>query len=213
LCEVAHAHGALVAVDNTTVTALGQQPLALGADFSVASDTKALTGHSDVVLGHVSVRQADHWTALLQWRTQMGAIPGPMEVWLAQRSLGTLALRLERQSQNALAIAQHLAGQASVKALYYPGLPTHPGYGIGQQQMRYSGPVVTFELADAIQAEAFLSSTALIYTATSFGGLHSMAERRARWSATVPPGLIRLSAGCEDTDDLVADVAQALANC
>lgn len=210
LSQLAHAHGAMVGVDNTTVTALGQQPLALGADFSVASDTKSLTGHSDVVLGHVSVKDEALYTSLVQWRIQMGAIPGPMETWLAHRSLGTLALRLERQSTNALAIAQFLSGHPAVKAVYYPGLASHPAYALSQQQMHYTGPVVSFELADEASAEQFLSRTRLIDTATSFGGLHSTAERRARWGGFLPSGFIRLSAGCEDQADLLADITQAL---
>jgi cystathionine gamma-lyase len=97
LCDAAHAAGALVAVDNTTATALGQRPLALGADFAVVSDTKAMTGHADVILGHVATKDA-HWAEVLRtYRTRMGAIPGPMEVWLAHRSLGTLSVRLTRQ--------------------------------------------------------------------------------------------------------------------
>lgn len=212
LAAMAHAAGALVAVDNTTPTVLGQCPLALGADFSVASDTKALTGHSDLILGHVAVRDPAWAERLLAWRTQMGAIPGPMEVWLAHRSLATLDLRLERQCHNALALARLLAGHASITQVRYPGLPTDPAHALAQRQMRRYGPVLSFVCADRQHAEALLRACQLVYEATSFGGIHTTAERRARWGGdAIPEGFIRLSAGCEDTDDLLADMAQALA--
>src|SRR5262249_19168646 len=142
LVEAAHAKGLLVAVDNTTATALGQCPLELGADFSVASDTKGLTGHSDVVLGHVAVRDPGLAEKLLSWRTQMGAIPGPMEAWLAHRSLATLEMRLERQCKNALMIAEYLAGRPEVTGLRYPGLASDPSYAIAARQMRFYGQIV-----------------------------------------------------------------------
>lgn len=211
LSEAAHAAGVLVAVDNTTPTALGQQPLALGADFSVASDTKSLTGHSDVILGHVASHDPAWAEKIRTWRTQMGAIPGPMEVWLAHRSLGTLQMRLERQCANALAIAEYLAGRPEVESVRYPGLATDPAHKLAAQQMKYFGPVVGFVLAGRAEAERFLVSCKLVAESTSFGGLHTNAERRARWGGDViPEGFIRLSAGCEDSRDLIDDLAQAL---
>jgi cystathionine gamma-lyase len=211
LAAAAHEQGTLVAVDNTTPTALGQQPLALGADFVVASDTKALTGHADVILGHVAARE-DEWADRLRaWRTQMGAVPGPMEVWLAHRSLATLHLRLERQCHTALRIATYLAGRSDVASVRYPGLPTDPAYEIARRQMGRFGPIVSFTLADRATAERFLSACELVYEATSFGGIHTTAERRARWGGdAVAEGFIRLSAGCEDADDILADLAAAL---
>jgi cystathionine gamma-lyase len=211
LAEAAHLAGALVAVDNTTPTALGQPSLALGADLSMASDTKALTGHSDLILGHVAVRDPALAERLRTWRTQMGAIPGPMEVWLAHRSLATLALRLERQCDNALAVAQFLAAQPGVSGLRYPGLPADPAHGLAARQMKYFGPVVSFTLADRARAERFLSACRLVAEATSFGSLHTTAERRARWGGDiVAEGFIRLSVGCEHAADLIADLGQAL---
>ncbi len=211
LVAAAHDAGALVAVDNTTPTVLGQQPLALGADFVVASDTKALTGHSDLILGHVATREpawADHLRTL---RMQLGAVPGPMEVWLAHRSLATLDLRLARQCHNALALATLLASRPDVQVVRYPGLPNDPAYPIAIRQMQRFGPVVSFVLADRQHAEALLTACQLVYEATSFGGLHTSAERRARWGGdAIPEGFIRLSAGCEDTEDLLADLTQAL---
>jgi len=211
LVALAHDAGVLVAVDNTTATVLGQRPLALGADFSVASDTKALTGHSDLILGHVAAREQASADQIRTWRTQIGAVPGPMEVWLAHRSLATLDMRLERQCHNALAIVQFLAARPEVKGLRYPGLPSDPAYAIAVRQMQYFGPVVSFVLPDRTRAERFLAACQLVYEATSFGGIYTMAERRARWGGdTIPEGFIRLSVGCEDADDLIADISQAL---
>jgi cystathionine gamma-lyase len=211
LAALAHDLGVLVAVDNTTPTVLGQQPLALGADFSVASDTKALTGHADLILGHVATLDATWAEQLRAWRSQTGAIPGPMEVWLAHRSLLTLDMRLERQCHNALAIARFLATQPEIQGLRYPGLPTDPAHAIACRQMHYFGPVVSFVLLTRARAEAFLAACQLVYEATSFGGIHTTAERRARWGGdTIPEGFIRLSVGCEDADDVIADLSQAL---
>ncbi len=211
IIAAAHSRGVLVAVDNTTATVLGQQPLALGADFSVSSDTKSLTGHSDLILGHVATRDPSWAQRLRAFRNLQGAIPGPMEIWLAHRSLATLHMRLERQCTNALAIAHLLATRPEVQRVRYPGLPQDPAHAIASRQMKHYGPVVGFVLATAAQAEHFLASCQLVVTATSFGGLHTTAERRARWKGdAIPDGFIRLSAGCEDTQDLLEDISHAL---
>jgi cystathionine gamma-lyase len=211
LAEAAHAVGAWVAVDNTTPSALGQQPLAFGADFSMASDTKALTGHSDLILGHIATRDPALADLIRTWRTQMGAIPGPMEVWLAHRSLATLPLRLERQCQNALQVATFLSTHPSVSGLRYPGLPNDPAYPIASRQMKYFGPVISFSLSSKAHAEKFFAASQLVTEATSFGSVHTTAERRARWGGdVVPEGFIRMSVGCEDIDDLLEDLAQSL---
>lgn len=211
LSEAAHKTGTLVAVDNTTPTPLGQRPLALGADLSVASDTKAMTGHSDLLLGHVAVRDPELHARLDQWRTLTGAVLGPMEAWLAHRSIATLPLRLERACANAQRIAEFLATRPEAAEVLYPGLPTHPGHAIAKKQMRSFGPIVSFTLRDKAAAETFLAKSKLITNATSFGGITTTAERRARWGGdTIPEGFIRLSAGCEDIEDLLADIAQAL---
>ncbi|HEX6754323.1 MAG TPA: cystathionine gamma-lyase [Mycobacteriales bacterium] len=208
--EVAHAAGALVAVDNTTCTALGQSPLELGADLSVCSDTKATTGHGDLVLGHVAAREEGLLGGLREWRTRAGAVAGPFEAWLAHRSLATLDLRLGRQSANALALAEALGSHPAVRGLRYPGLPDDPAYPVAVRQMRRFGGLVSFELADADAVAAFTDRSALVTEATSFGGLHTSADRRARWGDDVPAGFVRLSAGCEDAADLVADLVGAL---
>ncbi len=211
LVEAAHAGGTLVAVDNTLATPLGQRPLELGADFSVASDTKGMTGHGDLLLGHVTCRDADLAAGVRRWRKVVGAIPGPMEAWLAHRSLATLELRIERQCANALALAEALRAHPDVTGLRYPGLPTDASYPTAVEQMRRFGSVVSFVLADRETAERFLSALRLAEDATSFGGVRSTAERRARWGGdAVPEGFIRFSVGAENAADLVADVEQAL---
>ena len=211
LVELASRRNIVTVVDNTTATAYLQRPLLLGATCVVSSDTKALTGHSDVILGHVATRDAQHAAALRTWRTQHGAVPGPMEVWLAHRSLATLPLRLTRQCQNALALATFLTSHPRVVAVHYPGLPSHPAHAIAKSQMDAFGNVVSFELATRNDAELFLRSLQLVREATSFGGVHSMAERRARWGGdAVGEGFIRFSVGCEATDDILDDVARAL---
>jgi cystathionine gamma-lyase len=209
--EAAHKQGVLVAVDNTTPTVIGQCPLGLGADFSVASDTKALTGHGDLVLGHAAVRDQSLADKLHAWRSQFGAVPGPMEVWLAHRSLATLEMRLERQSNNALEVAKYLSARPEIDGLRYPGLSSDTAYEVARHQMQFFGPVVSFALADRRRAEQFLSACKLIIEATSFGSVHTTAERRARWGGDeIPEGFIRLSVGCEDIQDILDDLAQAL---
>jgi cystathionine gamma-lyase len=212
ICAAAHDAGTLVAVDNTTATPLAQQPLLLGADYCVASDTKALTGHSDLVLGHVAGRDPERMAAIRTWRNSTGAVPGVFETWLAQRSLLTLDLRLARQAANALALSEFLAAHPAVGAVRYPWLRGDPSYHLARKQMRRPTGLVSFTLADASAAERFLSALRVVSVATSFGGLHSTAERRARWGGDdVAPGFIRFSCGCEDAADLIADVADALA--
>ena len=212
LSERAHSAGVLVAVDNTTATPLGQRTLALGADFAVASDTKSMTGHSDILLGHVAVRDLELRQQIEQWRTLMGGVLGPMEAWLALRSIETLPLRLERSSANAQRIAEYLTTRTDVvHDVLYAGLPTHPGHALAARQMQHFGAILSFTLADRAAAETFLSKAKLITEATSFGGTCTCAERRARWGGdAVPEGFIRLSAGLEHIDDLLEDIAQAL---
>jgi cystathionine gamma-lyase len=212
VAEAVHGGGGLLAVDNTLATPLAQRPLDLGADISMASATKHISGHSDVILGYVVVRDGELVTRLRDWRTQTGSIAAPFEVWLAHRSLATLALRVERQCATALALAEFLVGREDVTGVRYPGLPNHPDHLLAQHQMsaRY-GSVIGFDLGSEARAQAFLSASELVFEATSFGGVHSSAERRARWRVdAVPEGFIRFSAGLEDPDDLLADVERAL---
>jgi cystathionine gamma-lyase len=211
VAEAAHAAGARLAVDNTVATPLGQRPLDLGADFSMLSATKTLGGHSDLLLGAVSVRDPALGADLRRGRTRAGAIPGPFEAWLLHRSLATLELRLERQSANALALARFLHRRPEIRDVRHPALAGHPGHEAAARQMRRYGALVGFTLDSAERAQAFLGALELVVEATSFGGVHSTAERRARWRTdAVAEGFIRFSAGCEDADDLLADVERAL---
>ncbi|MBT2397542.1 cystathionine gamma-lyase [Streptomyces sp. ISL-100] len=211
LADAAHDAGALVAVDNTLATPLGQRPLELGADFSVASGTKGLTGHGDVLLGYVTCRDARLAARVRRWRKVVGAIPGPMEAWLAHRSLATLQLRADKQGANALALAEALREHTAVSGLRHPGLPGDPSYAVASRQMRRFGCVVSFTLPDRAYAERFLDGLRLADDATSFGGVRSTAERRGRWGGdAVPEGFVRFSVGAEDPEDLVADVLRAL---
>lgn len=211
LIERAHATGAPVAVDNTFATPLGQRPLELGADFSFASASKYLGGHADLVMGYVAARDPAEAEALVHWRIHAGAIPGPFEVWLAHRSLATLDLRLERACSTAQALAERLVTRNDLQAVRYPGLPSDPAHELACRQMSRFGTIVCFTLASAERAEAFLSACRLVNESTSFGGVHTSAERRARWRGDdIAEGFIRLSVGCEDPHDVIGDVEQAL---
>jgi cystathionine gamma-lyase len=200
--------GATLVIDNTLATPLGQRPLELGADVSFCSGSKMLTGHSDLVLGHVATRDAAIAERVRAHRGRTGSIAGPFEVWLAHRSLATLGVRMERQNANALALAGALR-EAGVAGVRYPD-----GDAVAQRQMQGGfGPVVCFELDDEPAAERFLAAAQLVADATSFGGVHASAERRARWGTdAISPGFIRLSCGVEDTGDLIADVLAAISS-
>jgi len=209
LAAAGHERGALVAVDNTLPTPLGQRPLALGADLSVVSATKHMCGHSDLLMGYVAAADPSRADAIRQWRTVTGSIAGPFETWLAHRSLSTLDVRLERAEANALALARRLEGR--VDGLRYPGLASDPAHELAARQMNRFGTVLRFDVGSRERAERFLERARLVTDATSFGGVVTMAERRRRWGGDdVPEGFIRLSAGCEATEDLLADVEQAL---
>lgn len=208
-----HSNGGILAIDNTTLTFLGQQPLALGADISMCADTKAVNGHSDVIFGHVSSANKALIDKVREWRKFSGNIPGPMETWLVHRSLSTLDVRLERMCNNALLLATAIKQHPEVKHIRYPGLSSDPSYEIAQKQQHLNGFMISFELENKVKAQAFLQACELVFEATSFGGVHSMAERRARWGTDdIPEGTIRFSVGCERSEDLIDDVLQALDN-
>jgi cystathionine gamma-lyase len=211
VARAARAAGALLAVDNTTATPLGQRPLDLGADVTVASDTKALTGHSDLLLGHVSTRDDELHARLKAWRDHTGATPGPFEAWLAHRSMSTLDLRLARQAENAAAVAELLAGHPDVRGVRWPWRTQDPSFALASAQMLRPGGVVSAELADEDAVARLLAATRIWVAATSFGGVHSTVDRRAQWGGdAVAPGFVRFSCGIEDTADLVADLSAAL---
>jgi cystathionine gamma-lyase len=218
ICDIAlvadrvHSNGGLLAVDNTTATVLGQNPITLGADFSVASDTKALNGHSDVLFGHVASRDPEHAAIIKDWRKLSGNIPGPMETWLVDRGMQTLDVRLERQAKNAQMIAEFLSEQPLVSLVRYPGLKSDPSHALAKKQMTHFGLIVSFDLGSKESADQFMRRLKLITNATSFGGTHTIAERRRRWGAdNIGEGVIRLSAGIEHIDDILDDIKQALA--
>lgn len=210
LSIVCRAQGSILVVDNTTATPLGQQPLSLGADLVVASATKALAGHHDVLAGYVAGGHPELMERLERERLLSGPILGAFEAWLVLRSLGSLGLRFERQCQNAAAVALMLRSHPAVRAVRYPGLPEDPSHAIASTQMRRFGGVVAVELANAAAVHELVGSSALLVAATSFGGIHSSVDRRARWGDPVADGFARLSLGIEDTDDLLSDIEQAL---
>jgi cystathionine gamma-lyase len=178
-------------VDNTTATPLGQQPLLLGADLVVASATKALSGHSDLLAGYAAGSNPDLMARVEAERLLAGPILGAFEAWLVLRSLGTAGLRF-------------------VRCVRYPGLPDDPSYRVAVAQMRRFGGLVAVEFSDAAAVHALIERSDLLIASTSFGGIHSSVDRRARWGDPVGGGFARVSLGIEDTDDLVADVERAL---
>ncbi|WP_088283225.1 PLP-dependent aspartate aminotransferase family protein [Kineosporia sp. A_224] len=214
LVAAAHARGVLVVADNTFATPLVLRPLDHGVDVVVHSVTKYLAGHSDVVLGAAVTRRADLLARLTTDRTVRGAIAGPFEAYLATRGIRTLALRVERAQTNAVVLAQRLAAHPKVSRVRHPSLPDDPGHARAAAQMQGFGAIVSVEVhggGDA--AERFAGAVRLWLHATSLGGVESSLERRRRWPAealTVPEGLVRLSVGIEDVEDLWADLAQAL---
>ena len=210
IAQAAHAAGALVVADNTTMTPFGQRPLDLGADIVGAADTKAPNGHSDVLFGHVASRRPEIVAALREWRKLSGAIPGPFEAWLVHRGLETLEVRFDRMCSSAGVLAMRLKEHKAVASIRYPGLEGDPGHNLARAQMQRFGFLIGLTLADEAAAERFIDGCALIQPATSFGGVHTAAERRARWGDAVAPGFVRLSVGCEPTEDLWKAVAASL---
>jgi cystathionine gamma-lyase len=223
LSELAHSRGARVCVDSTFASPVLTRPLELGADLVMHSSTKFLGGHSDV-LGGVVLTSDDTAAERLRFhQNAVGAVPSPFDCWLLLRGLKTLELRVQRQSDSALKVAEWLAQRASVKRVYYPGLPDHPQHDLACRQMsgRYGG-VVSFELPTKEAALAALERMRVFTLAESLGAVESLAEHPALMThASLPPelrarsgvsdGLIRLSVGVEDVEDLIADLDQALA--
>ena len=213
LCDGAHALGMDVVVDNTFASPLLQRPLDLGADVVVHSATKILAGHSDVVMGAAVTRRDDVAAALARRRSLHGAIPGPLEAWLTLRGLRTLALRVDRAGSNAAELARRLSDHPGVEVVRYPGLPSDPGHELASRQMCGFGAMVSFDVGGgAPAADAVVSRLRLLTVATSLGGVETIIERRGRWQGeeSLPPGLLRMSVGIEDVEDLWADLDSAL---
>jgi cystathionine gamma-synthase len=212
LARIAHQAGAPLVVDNTTATAVLQQPLDLGAAACLTSLTKSASGHSDLLMGAVTTRDPDLLARVRTWRHLAGGIAGPFEAWLAIRGIRTLALRIERQSTTALRLARWLREQPSVSSVHYPGLDPSTA-ALAERQMRGGfGPLLSFEVrGGAAAADAVISCSKLVKPGTSFGGYQSSWERRARWaSESAPESLIRLSVGLERAEDLIEDIDGAL---
>jgi cystathionine gamma-synthase len=209
----AHELGLDVAVDNTFATPLLQRPLDFGADIVVHSATKALSGHSDVILGVAVTRRPELVVALENRRSLHGAAAGPLEVWLGLRGLRTLALRLERSQASAGVLARRLRDHGGVERVRYPGLPDDPGHDLAARQMQGFGPMVAFEVAGgAAAADAVAVAVRIATAGTSLGGVETLIERRARLAGEgdVPPALLRLSVGIEDVEDLWDDLDAAI---
>jgi cystathionine gamma-synthase len=213
ICAAPRKRGAILAVDNTFATPLNQRPLALGADVSVQSVTKFIGGHSDLLGGVVTVRDASMLAALRQSRALTGATPGTLEAFLAVRGARTLALRLERAQRNAMALAERLARHPDVALTRYPGLASHPTHEAARRQLKGFGSIVSFDVrGDASDADAVCAALQLIQHATSLGAVESTMERRAGIPGQehLPPTLIRLSVGIEAVEDLWTDLDRAL---
>ena len=216
VCELAHAAGARVAVDNTVATPVLTRPFEHGADLVVHSATKYLNGHSDVLAGAVLTARRDPlWERIRSWRHHAGAMLGPFEAWLLQRGMRTLFLRVHRASETALAVATHLAGHPALTDVLYPGLPSHPGHQIAARQMTGGfGGMLSIRLAGGAEhAVAVLQAVRVFKRATSLGGVESLIEHRAATegpSSPVPADLLRLSIGIEAACDLIADLDAAL---
>jgi cystathionine gamma-synthase len=201
--------GVLTVVDATFATPVLQQSLACGADFVMHSTTKFISGHSDAMGGVIVGSDGDEAAELIAERTREGYVPGALETWLTLRGLRTLPLRIERQSASALEVAKFLAG--GVPLVHYPGLASHPGHAVAAGQMTAFGGMVSFEMRDREQAAEVVSGLRLFGVATSLGGVESLAEHRIVSDPHAPPALIRLSIGLEAPDDLIQDLAQAIA--
>jgi cystathionine gamma-synthase len=218
LADLAHAAGALVAVDNTVPTPLLTRPLELGADLVMHSATKYLNGHSDVVAGALVTKRADEelWSRVRTIRHDQGAILGPFEAWLLTRGLRTLHLRVRASCGNAMHLAAHLQHHSGVERVLYPGLPTHKGHTLAARQMRggFGGMLSILVRGGERAALATAANVRLWKRATSLGGVESLLEHRASiegLGSPAPPNLLRLSVGIEDAGDLIADLERALA--
>lgn len=221
LSRIAHDRGALVVVDNTFASPYLQKPLELGADFSVHSTTKFLNGHSDSVGGVVVAKNPEHveWLGFVQ--NGSGAILSPFDSWLVLRGVKTLAVRMERHESNAREIARFLAGHPKIRKIYYPGLSDHPQHELAKRQMKGFGAMISFDLGSFEAAKAMLARVRLCSLGESLGGVETLISHPAtmthgsipeadREALGITMGLVRISVGIEDVEDLMADLSQAL---
>ncbi|MGD8453867.1 MAG: PLP-dependent aspartate aminotransferase family protein [Phycisphaerae bacterium] len=222
VAKLAHDQGALLVVDNTFMSPILQQPLRFGADVVVHSLTKFLNGHADVVGGMIVVKDEPMYSRMRRALNHFGGVLPPMESFLVHRGVKTLALRMQRHSQNAQKIAEHLESHPQVEWVKYPGLKSHPQYALAQKQMSGPGAIISFEVRGGIDAgRAVMNNVGLWMLAVSLGGVESLIQHpasmthasmgaEARQQAHITDGLVRLSVGIENVDDLIADLDKAL---
>jgi cystathionine gamma-lyase len=220
VADLAQARGIVTVVDNTFATPCFQQPLRLGCDVVLHSTTKYLNGHSDMVGGLLVTRREDLAERFGFLQNAAGGVPGPWDCWLALRGIKTLPLRMRQHDLNGRAIAQWLSTRPEVTKLYYPGLPTHPQHDLACRQMRGFGGMISIDLGDVGRAKRFVEATRIFALAESLGGIeslighpvsmtHGSVPQALREATGLTDSLVRLSCGCEDTEDLIADLAQA----
>jgi cystathionine gamma-lyase/cystathionine beta-lyase/cystathionine gamma-lyase/homocysteine desulfhydrase len=220
VCDIAHKSECRVVVDNTFMSPYFQRPIAMGADIVVHSTTKYLNGHSDSVGGVVVLNRKDDADRLQFIQNAAGAILSPFDSWLVLRGIKTLPIRMEAHNANGMTVANYLAAKQQVKKIYYPGLPTHPGHALAKQQMSGFGGMIAFDLGSLENAKRFLERVKLCSLGESLGGVETLISHPATMThASVPPdernrlgitdGLVRISVGIEDVEDLIADLEQA----
>lgn len=221
IAEVAHDAGALLAVDNTFASPYNQRPLELGADFTIHSSTKYVNGHSDVIGGLVAVRDDPLAEDLFFIRNSSGAVPGPMDCWLTLRGIKTLHVRMRRHNENGLAVAKYLEDHPSVDRVFFPGLPSHEQHDLARRQMSGFTGMVSVDVGTLERTKALAENLNIFALAESLGGVESLVNVPALMThASVPedrreamgitPGLVRLSVGIEDIEDILADLDSAL---
>jgi cystathionine beta-lyase/cystathionine gamma-synthase len=221
--EAAHAAGAWLSVDNTFASPYNQRPLEMGADIVLHSATKYINGHSDMVGGIIVVRDDELHERLRFLQNAAGGVPGPWDCWLAMRSTKTLHLRMKAHNANGQQVAQWLDAHAKVENVYYPGLPAHPQHELAKRQMRGFTGMISIEMGSIERAAAFVNQVRIFALAESLGGVeslighpammtHASIPRERRYAMGLTDGLVRLSCGVEDVEDLIADLDQALAH-
>lgn len=221
VAEVCHRHGVELSVDNTFLSPYLQEPIELGADIVMHSTTKFLNGHSDGLGGVLIGTKPEHKERFSFVQKVTGGILQPFDCYLILRGVKTLALRMRQHDANGRAVAEYLVKHPKVKAIFYPGLPTHPGHAIAARQQKGFGSMMSFELGSKQAANAFVSALKLCYLAESLGGVETLVSHSAsmthggmtqaqRDALGITDGLIRLSVGCEDVEDILADLEQAL---
>ncbi|HIF37884.1 MAG TPA: PLP-dependent transferase [Gemmatimonadetes bacterium] len=221
MAEITRDANTLLMVDNTFASPYNQQPLTLGADIAVHSSTKYLNGHSDIIGGLLATNDSDLADHIRFVRKSTGGVPGPMDAWLCLRGTKTLHIRMERHNQNGLAVAHYLESHKAIKQVIYPGLDSHPQYELAKKQMSGFSGMVSIDLGNPQTARTFAESTRIFQLAESLGGVESLISVPAlQTHASVPAdlreqmgvteGLVRLSVGIEDIDDLMEDIEQAL---